>query len=130
MLFETAIAAGLKVLDKFIPDPEARAKAEAELRDSLQAWDRAQMAVNQAEAGHASIFVAGWRPFIGWVCGASLAYQFVVLPFASWALAMWAPGTPPLPGLNDMLFELTMAMLGMGGLRTFEKLKGVARKSM
>ena len=62
---DDAIAAGLKVLNKFVPDPEAREKAEVELRNSLQAWDKGQTDVNAVEAANPSVFVSGWRPFIG-----------------------------------------------------------------
>ena len=124
---DDAIAAGLKVLDKFVPDPEARAKAESALRDSLQAWDKAQTDVNAIEAANANVFVSGWRPFIGWTCGLALAYQFVVSPIFVW-VALCAGYHPPAPPkLDDTMWQLVFAMLGMGGLRTFEKIKGVAR---
>jgi hypothetical protein len=124
---DDAIAAGLKVLDKFVPDPAAKAQAEKELRDSLQGWDKQQNDVNQAEAGNASMFVAGWRPFIGWVCGSALAYQYVIVPLAMWA-TMWAGyPLPKPPTLDDTLWQLMFGMLGMGGLRTLEKMKGIAR---
>ena len=124
---DDAIAAGLQVLNKFVPDPEARAKAESELRNSLQAWDKAQTDVNAVEAASANVFVSGWRPFIGWTCGLALAYQFVASPILVW-LALCAGFHPPVPPkLDDTLWQLVFAMLGMGGLRTFEKIKGVAR---
>ena len=124
---DDAIAAGMKVLDKFVPDPEAKAKAETALRDSLLAWDKAQTDVNAVEAASANVFVSGWRPFIGWTCGLALAYQFVVAPIFVWA-GLCAGFHPPLPPtLDDTLWQLVFAMLGMGGLRTLEKLKGVAR---
>ena len=81
---DDAIAAGLQVLNKFVPDPEARAKAEADLRNSLQAWDKAQTDVNAIEAANANVFVSGWRPFIGWTCGIALAYQYVAAPLVMW----------------------------------------------
>ena len=81
---DDAIAAGLKVLDKFVPDPEAKAKAESELRSALQQWDKNQTDVNAVEAASSSLFVAGWRPFIGWCCGAALAYQYVLTPLMMW----------------------------------------------
>lgn len=124
---DDAIAAGLTVLDKFIPDPEARAKAEEALRNALLSWDQGQMQVNAAEAASRSLFVAGWRPFIGWVCGATLAWQYVLVPLALWAAAIGGVHLPTPPSLDDILWQLMFAMLGMGGLRTFEKIKGVAR---
>ena len=124
---DDAIAAGLKVLDKFVPDPEARVKAEADLRNSLQAWDKAQTDVNAIEAANASIFVSGWRPFIGWVCGIALAYQYVAAPLVMWLAMTLGVNLAPPPRIDDTLWQLVFAMLGMGGLRTFEKIKGVAR---
>ena len=125
---DDAIAAGLRVLDKFVPDPEAKAKAEAELRNSLQAWDKAQADVNAVEAASASVFVSGWRPFIGWVCGAALAYQYVGAPLIVWlATSAHVPLAPP-PKLDGSLWELMFGMLGLGGLRTLEKIRGVASK--
>lgn len=124
---DDAIAAGLKVLDKFIPDPEAKAKAESELRGALLAWDQGQLNVNASEAANASVFVAGWRPFVGWVCGGALAYQYIVTPLACWFAAIAGYDMPTPPPLDEVLWQLLFGMLGMGGLRTFEKVKGVTR---
>jgi hypothetical protein len=124
---DDAIAAGLKVLDKFVPDPEAKAKAEAELRSSLQQWDKAQTDVNAVEASNPNLFVAGWRPMIGWVCALALAYQYLVCPLGMWiATSLHLAVTTP-PKLDDSLWQLMFGMLGMGGLRTYEKLKGVTK---
>lgn len=120
--FDDAIAAGLKVLDKFVPDPDAKIKAEAELRSVLLQWDTAQAQINANEAQSTNVFVSGWRPAIGWIGAGGLAYHFVVRP------VLVGLGWSTLPGLDDMLFELIFAMLGFGGLRTFEKIKGVASK--
>jgi hypothetical protein len=124
---DDAIAAGLKVLDKFIPDPEAKAKAETELRAALLGADKAQVAVNAAEAATGSGFIGGWRPFIGWVCGSALAYTYLAVPLGMWIADMAGIAMKPPPRLDGNLWELMMGMLGMGGLRTFEKIKGVAK---
>ena len=124
---DDAIAAGLQVLNKFVPDPEARAKAEADLRSSLQLWDKAQTDVNAVEAANPNVFTSGWRPFIGWTCGLALAYQFVLAPLLMWITLTVGVHLAAPPKLDDMLWQLVFAMLGMGGLRTFEKIKGVAR---
>jgi hypothetical protein len=118
---DDAIAAGLQVLNKFVPDPDAKIKAEAELRASLLSWDKAQTDVNAVEAANASVFVSGWRPMIGWVGAAGVAYQYVIRPLA---VGMGAAHLPPLDG---SLIELVMMLLGMGGLRTFEKFKGLTK---
>ena len=124
---DDAIAAGLKVLDKFVPDPEAKAKAEAELRSSLQQWDKEQTDVNAVEAANPSMFVSGWRPMIGWVCALALAYQYLVTPLGMWVATSLHLAVSTPPKLDDSLWQLMFGMLGMGGLRTYEKLKGVSK---
>lgn len=119
---DDAISAGLQIVNKFIPDPNQRQEAEQALRDSLQQWDAQQTQVNANEASNPSLFVSGWRPAIGWIGAAGLAYQYVVRPIAIGA------GLHDLPVLDSSLMELVMAMLGMAGLRTYEKISGVARK--
>jgi hypothetical protein len=114
-----------------IPDPNARAKAQAEaqaqLIEVLAKADNEQADVDKAEAANPNLFVAGWRPAIGWVCAAALAYQYVfrALITALFDALHWP--APVLLGLDDNLWQLMLGMLGMGGLRTYEKLKGVAR---
>jgi hypothetical protein len=119
---DDAINAGLQIVNKFIPDPNQRAEAEAALRASLQGWDAQQTEVNANEAQNPSIFVSGWRPAIGWVGAFGLAYQYLLRPIAVGA------GWHDLPVLDSSLMELVTAMLGMAGLRTYEKIQGVARK--
>jgi hypothetical protein len=124
------------IVNKFvdrIPDGNERARAKEELeREIINAANAAMLAqteINKTEAAHKSLFVAGWRPFIGWTCGAGIAWAMVVQPIAQWAIIIWGDGTP-LPSIDtDYLMELIMGMLGMGGLRTFEKMRGVARGS-
>jgi len=119
------------LIDRLIPDKaeaeKARNQLEAQLVTAANAAAMAQVEVNKVEAAHSSVFVAGWRPSIGWVCAAGLAWTFVVAPVASWALMVLGIRAE-LPAIQfDHLFELVLAMLGIGGLRTFEKLRGVAR---
>ena len=124
---DDAIAAGLRIVDKFVPDPEAKIRAEAELRASLLAWDAAQSATNTAEAQSGNAFASGWRPYIGWVCGTALSVQFVIGPLAVWAFDLTGHPIQAPPTLDNMLWELMFGMLGLGGLRTFEKIKGVSK---
>ncbi len=127
-----------KLLDKLIPDPEAREKAKIELlkaerssdlealRLALSA-DQAQTEINQQEAAHSDRFVAGWRPFIGWVCGVSFAYHFVLQPLLAFAI-MNSGGEVKLPAFDmDALSTVLMGMLGLGGLRTIEKIRKAGR---
>lgn len=131
-LLPSLLPAITEVLDRVIPDQAAAAKAKLEMESKLleaaTAQAGQQAAINQVEAGHGSIFVAGWRPFIGWVCGAGLAWAFVVAPMLGWLL----PATgivAVLPALQmEYLLELVVAMLGLGALRSFEKMKGVASR--
>ena len=116
-----------KVIGAVLPDPQAKAKAIADVFGLLQQSDLAQMEVNRQEAAHASMFVAGWRPFIGWSCGLALAYQFIAAPIAIWIGFVVGHPIPKPPMLDDNLWQLMFGMLGMGALRSFEKLKGVAR---
>jgi hypothetical protein len=122
---------GGKVIDRIWPDPTAAAAAKLELFKLQQSGElqqiAGQLAINQEEAKSASIFVSGWRPFIGWVCGAALVYTYLAYPLLLWAGAAWFPHLmPPKLGNDGMLYELLLGMLGLGGLRTFEKVKGVA----
>lgn len=126
------------VLDKLFPDPVKAGEAKLELLRLQQAGELAaldadlklalaQAGINAEEAKSSSIFVAGWRPWIGWVCGMGLAYVYLLYPLLLWAASLWRPALVPPVLAVDHLMELVLAMLGFGGLRTFEKLKGVAR---
>ena len=124
---DDAIGAGLKILDKFIPDPEAKAKAAGELRDSLQSWDKMQTDINKTEAAHRSIFVAGWRPFVGWTCGSAFCMHFVLFPLMNFVMGFLGKPMVTIDFDIQTLMTVLMGLLGMGGLRTFEKLKGVTK---
>lgn len=119
-----------EILDRVIPDKAAADKAKLEMQakilDAAQQGALAQIEVNKAEANSGSSFRGGWRPYIGWVCGAALTYQFLVRPILPWVVNLFGANVPPMPGLDDMLWELVFAMLGLGTLRTYEKRQGVA----
>jgi hypothetical protein len=122
-----------KVVDR-IPNPNERARAKEDLEKGLlEAVTQASLAqtkINEVEAAHRSVFVAGWRPFIGWVCGIGILWAFIMQPVAVWAIRMWWDPAIKLPLINtDGLYQLVLAMLGLGGLRTFEKMRGVARNT-
>jgi len=91
----------------------------------------AQVELNKVEAGHRSVFVAGWRPFIGWVCGVGLGFYFIpqyALAAYIWTKLVLASGElAPYPVTADGLMELVLAMLGMGALRTVEKMTGKSK---
>ncbi len=122
---------GTKLIDKFFPDPVAANAAKLELLKMQQSGElavmTAQTEINKVEAASSSTFVAGWRPFIGWVCGVAFSVQYLIAPFATWLTALY--GNPVVFPELDMgtLFTLLGGMLGLGGLRTFEKVKKVAK---
>lgn len=125
---EIATAVG-GIVDKFLPD-KTQAEKDALTRELAQLqFDQAviqsQTDTNRAEAGNASVFVAGWRPFVGWVCGAAFAWTFVVGPMVSY-LATLAGATVSLPALDlSQLSPVLMGMLGLGAMRTVEKVNGI-----
>ena len=115
-------------LDLFDGDKKREAELLLKQVDNVQAQAMAQIAANAEQAKHSSLFVSGARPFLIWVCGVALAMDFVIRPLTSWGFAIWWPHIPALPSLvSENLWELMMGMLGLAGLRTFEKVKGVAR---
>ena len=117
------------IVDKFVVDKDLKMKLQHELETALHSANLAQREVNKAEAAHKSIFVAGWRPFVGWVCGVALAYHFILAPLLQFGFAL-AGLDQELPEFEfSQLSTVLMGMLGLGGLRTFEKMKGVSRES-
>ena len=113
----------IDLLVPLIPDQAAREKAAQSILAMLQEADAAQVAVNRQEAAHASLFVAGWRPAIGWTCAAALAFEYLVSPIGQWIGFMAGHPIPKPPTLSDHLWELLMGMLGLGALRSLEKIK-------
>ena len=134
------------LLSRFFPSAEKKQEAAAAIQQMLieqlgaivqatMAAQAAQIDVNKEEAKSASLFVAGWRPAIGWVCGFALAWQFVLAPLITYVLGVYAAETghtlPPIPVLDSsQLYPVLMGMLGLGGMRTFEKIKGVDRSTL
>jgi len=124
------ITAVTQLVNKFVPDRDAQIKLQAELQAKFVEIEaqqlQAQSDTNKVEAASSSVFVAGWRPFIGWVCGSALAWSYIVQPVAQWGLLIAKIDTklPEIP--SGDLFNLTLAMLGMAGWRTLDKIKAVA----
>lgn len=130
------IASGLKIIDKFIPDPEAKARANLEMMQIKQAEafkelevalqeQQMQADINKVEAASDKVFVAGWRPFIGWICGVGLGLQVIIFPLvATVAAAMGVSVTMPEMPVEVLMVNLT-GMLGLAGARSWEKIKGV-----
>lgn len=121
---------GGKVIDRLWPDPVQRDAAKLELFKMQQSGElltmTAQTDINKTEAASSSLFVAGWRPFIGWTCGAAFAYKFVVAPALVFVLVVLGhPVTLPVLDFTEMSTVL-MGMLGLGAMRSAEKIKGVS----
>ena len=127
-----ALDLGNTLISRIFPDPAQANQAKLELLKLQQSGDLATMTaqtdINKEEAKSSSLFVSGWRPAIGWVCALALAYQYLIRPLAGTVASIFEITIPVLPGLDDNLWQLMMGMLGMGGLRTFEKVQGVASK--
>tara|TARA_X000001382_G_scaffold84700_1_gene59986 strand:+ start:107 stop:502 length:396 start_codon:yes stop_codon:yes gene_type:complete len=118
------------VASEFIEDKDKKNELETRIQEKLISLDLAQAQANIQQAKHSSVFVAGARPAIMWVACLGLLTNFFLMPLAEWATAIWWPGTP-LPKLQtEELMTLTLSVLGLGGMRSWEKSKGVARNKL
>lgn len=120
------------LLDKFIEDKDQKNALAHEIatmsQKHAQELAKSQIEVNKIEAASRSTFVAGWRPFVGWTCGVALAYHFVLQPLALFGITVAGVEMSPLPSFDmDTLLTVLLGMLGLGGLRTLEKTKGVSK---
>lgn len=101
--------------------PEKRAQLEMLAQKGDQLANQGQMEVNKIEAAHSSIFIAGWRPFVGWVCGVALAWNYVMHPILLWILTFSNISTQPPKLSMTELFPVVLGMLGLGAYRSYEK---------
>ena len=119
------------VLDRFFPNKEEKAKAqraiESRLTDHFAQIDLAQIQVNQQEAVHRNLFVAGWRPFIGWSCGLALSYTYLAQPVITFILVQQGQYIDLPPVDLGAMMPVLLGMLGLGGLRSWEKAKGITK---
>ena len=127
---DSIIGVAGKVLDKFVEDKDLKTKLDFELRKAYTDANLGQIEINKESAKHPSIFVAGARPSIMWICAFGLAWQLVFLPCDTWYMTV--SGTPvTLPDIQtEGLMSLTLALLGLGGMRTFEKRTNTHRNNM
>lgn len=126
-----------KVIDKIFPDPAQAANAKLEMMkmeqqgdfkeiDASLQRDIQQIALNKIEAGSDNIFKSGWRPFIGWTCGFGFAYAVLIYPMLTWVAIVF--NVVPPPNLDTgVLMSVLLGMLGMGGMRSYEKFKGLTK---
>lgn len=127
-----ALSIGEKLIDKLFPDPKQKAEALLKLKELEQQGDLAviagQVEVNKIEAANPNLFISGWRPFVGWVCASALLLQLVLGPLLLWVSTL--AGKPvAVPELDmSLLTTLLVGMLGLGGMRTVEKLSGAENR--
>jgi hypothetical protein len=137
-MIENILSIGTKLIDRLIPDKSEQDKAKIRLIELQQAGELqllqadlqvaiSQNEVNKQEAASPDRFVSGWRPFVGWVCGLALAYHYIIQPFLVFVFISQGVNISPPRIEGDMLFTILLGMLGLGGLRTFEKVKGVSK---
>jgi len=130
------IDAGLKVLDRVLPDPAQKAAAQLELLKLQQQGEfkvleadlqlaLSQTKINEVEAASPDLFKSGWRPGAGWVCVLGLLYQFLAQPLLAWGSTIQGYPAPPVLELGD-LYGLLFGMLGLGAYRSVERVKGKA----
>lgn len=127
-----------QVLDRVLPDPQVAADAKVKVMEMAQRGELAeldastklalgQLEVNKVEAASPDFFRGGWRPAVGWACVAGLVYQFLLQPILPWAVKVAGLDVPPLPPIDgETLMVLLTGMLGLGGFRTLERVKGKA----
>jgi hypothetical protein len=137
MIWQALIPVIGGILEKVIPDPQTAADAKIKMLELAQKGELVvldaetklalgQLEVNKVEAG-TDMFRGGWRPATGWACVFGLVYQFLIQPLLPWLVAVFGGSVPPLPPIdNETLMVLLTGMLGLGGLRTFERIKGKA----
>lgn len=121
------------IVDKFVPDKDKAIQLKHDIQlKVLDLQGRLQMGqidINKIEAAHKSLFVAGWRPAIGWICALALGWHFIGFDMLTWLKGIfgWEFVVPALAGTENLM-EMVLAMLGLAGFRTYEKYKGIARE--
>lgn len=120
------------ILDKVVEDKDQKAKLAHEIATMAerhaQELAKGQIEINKAEAQSRNIFIAGWRPFVGWSCGLALFWHFLGLPITLFVTGWLGVEHPPLPQFDmDSLMTVLLGMLGLGGLRSYEKSKGLTK---
>lgn len=124
---KTAIDAITGLFDKLFTSDKEREQAAYVLEKLRQEPALVQAEINKIEASHRSLFVAGWRPFIGWVCGMGFLWAFIGHPLFEWVVRIRALGIEPPDIATGNMMELVLALLGLGTLRTYEKIQGRSR---
>ena len=117
------------IIDQFVETDDEKRAAELIKAKLMMQPSLAQVELNKIEAGHRSIFVAGWRPFIGWVCGFALLWHFILFDFLTWITVNFFPHVTNIPELTgtETLVTVLLSLLGLGAMRTAEKFGGKAK---
>jgi hypothetical protein len=130
---------GTAIIDKIFPDADAANKAKLEMLKLQQEGAfkelelqfenaKAQISVNVEEAKSGNLFVSGWRPAVGWVCVSAYAFNYLIMPLANWTVKFYDANAPAIVALDTgELTTLLFGMLGIAGMRSFDKIKGVAK---
>ena len=131
-LLDTLVGPVTSIIDKIIPDKDQAAKLAHEIATMSEKMANeqvlAQLEVNKAEAASGSLFKGGWRPAIGWICGLALFWSFILQPFLVFFLLVFGVDLPPLPEVGTAdLMPILLGMLGLGGLRSYEKVQKVTK---
>ena len=128
-ILDSVLSIGSTILDRVIPDVNAREKAKQELAKAISEQDfqlaLGQIQINQEEAKSENIFKSGWRPSIGWACSLTFILNFVLFPIVNYFLMMFGHAAILIPFDTNTLMTVLGGLLGIGGLRTIEKIKGV-----
>ena len=125
----TAAEGVANIIDRFVETDEEKQAAELIKTKLMMKPSLAQIELNKVEAGHRSIFVAGWRPFIGWVCGLALLWHFILFDLLTWVTVNFFPHVTKLPEIRgtETLVTVLLSLLGLGAMRTAEKFTGRAK---
>ena len=131
-MLSALIGPATQLIDKFVEDKDKKNELAHEIATMAerhaQELAKGQLEINKEEAKHRSIFVSGWRPSVGWVCSIAMAYHFVFQPLIIFGVGMAGMEIPELPKFDmNSLMTVLMGMLGLGGLRTYEKAKGLTK---
>ena len=131
-MLQALIGPATEIISKFIEDKDQKNKLAHEIATMAEKhaleMAKGQMAINAEEAKHRNIFVAGWRPFIGWTCGLALFAHFILFPSADVITAYLGYDAVSYPAFDmDSLMTILLGMLGLGGMRSFEKYKKLTK---
>jgi phenylpyruvate tautomerase PptA (4-oxalocrotonate tautomerase family) len=131
-MLQALIGPATEIIGKFVEDKDQKNKLAHEIATMAerhaQELAKGQLAINAEEAKSRNIFVAGWRPFVGWTCGLALCVHFLIIPIADVTTAYMGYSPVPYPAFDmDTLMTVLLGMLGLGGLRTYEKRKGLTK---